>query len=398
MKALEISFRRGIEHNYLIITDDIFYDDYQIHMLIHNEIDGFLKLHVNSSNDRYEYSYEISSLQPIGRIYEHRQLSYDNIAQIIRGIIEGIRNSKEYLLSEDGLLISPEYLYADVESLEIGMIHFVSAETTMQEEFMKLSEFILDRVDHQDNKAVMLAYDLFKVVKQEAFVLADVESVLNVTNDISMTLGSSTESYEKSIPADRVDEEVLYQSSDDDNQDESRFVPPKKKFGLFQRIRKNKVREQFLGTHYSDQETSVYDDHCKESRDNSYEKERRDEKIDEESTEVYGKTVLLSRNEREDAKGRPRLVTSDGKKEYGLEHLPVTIGKSKELVDIAVKDNSVSRMHASIILEDGRICIKDLGSSNGTFVNSVMVDNLAMPLENEDEISLGRADFIYYCQ
>ena len=117
---------------------------------------------------------------------------------------------------------------------------------------------------------------------------------------------------------------------------------------------------------------------------------------DNADSEVYGKTVLLSRDDDLQSSAAPRLVSIDGKKEYSLSNLPVTIGKSKELVDIVLKDNTVSRMHASILYEDGRVSIKDIGSANGTYVNSVQVDDMAFPLEDSDEIMFGRARFIYY--
>ena len=47
----------------------------------------------------------------------------------------------------------------------------------------------------------------------------------------------------------------------------------------------------------------------------------------------------------------------------------IKIGKSTSN-DYVIGDNTVSRQHASVtILDDGRMTIKDLNSTNGTFVN-----------------------------
>jgi len=46
----------------------------------------------------------------------------------------------------------------------------------------------------------------------------------------------------------------------------------------------------------------------------------------------------------------------------------VTIGRSPAN-DVVLNDPQVSRRHARIILEDGRVTIEDVGSLNGTYVN-----------------------------
>jgi hypothetical protein len=46
----------------------------------------------------------------------------------------------------------------------------------------------------------------------------------------------------------------------------------------------------------------------------------------------------------------------------------VTIGRSEEN-DVVLTDPQVSRRHARIVLEDGRVTIEDAGSLNGTYVN-----------------------------
>lgn len=396
MKELDISYRRGLEHNYLIISDNEYYDNYQIQMLVHNRIKGFLRLKVGSSNGRYEYNYEISSMHPISRIFEHRQLSYDNIVRIIRGISDAIRNAREYLLCENGLILIPEYIYADVESLEIAMVHFAPADSFTQDGFKQLSEFILDKVDHQDNQAVMLAYDLFKVVKVDSFVLADIDRLLEATSTHMDVMDNKVNQVEDSLDYTFQDE---YTKDEVDNKFlEANTMSPgfsKKKNSIFDFVkRKNKTKS----VTESNKEVPVYkDDEKSYSNETAYTTKDESSSVSE---EAYGKTVLLSRDELEieahNKSGNPRLISSDGKKEYELSNLPVTLGKSKDLVDIVLKDNSVSRMHASIIYEDNRICIKDIGSSNGTYVNSVLVDSLAMPLEDGDEIMVGRMRFTYY--
>ncbi len=51
-----------------------------------------------------------------------------------------------------------------------------------------------------------------------------------------------------------------------------------------------------------------------------------------------------------------------------LEKLPLTMGRS-ETADLRIDSSQVSREHAMLLSVDGRIRIRDLGSTNGTFIN-----------------------------
>jgi Nif-specific regulatory protein len=60
--------------------------------------------------------------------------------------------------------------------------------------------------------------------------------------------------------------------------------------------------------------------------------------------------------------------------------------------DITVKDPLVSRKHCEIIVDNGTARVRDLGSSNATFVNGDSIEETQ--LEPGDELSVGNAVFI----
>ena len=51
-------------------------------------------------------------------------------------------------------------------------------------------------------------------------------------------------------------------------------------------------------------------------------------------------------------------------------HYPFTIG-SRSDNDLVITDSTVSRKHAELFLKNGKVCLRDLGSLNGTLVNRV---------------------------
>ncbi len=64
--------------------------------------------------------------------------------------------------------------------------------------------------------------------------------------------------------------------------------------------------------------------------------------------------------------------------------------------DVVISDPEVSRRHASITWEGGQPVIKDLGSTNGTFVNGVRVAG-PRALSDGDTIGLGKVQLTFQC-
>ena len=64
-----------------------------------------------------------------------------------------------------------------------------------------------------------------------------------------------------------------------------------------------------------------------------------------------------------------------------------TLGRSDES-DVVVDDTSVSRQHAAIRVQGGRVSLRDLGSSNGTIVNDEKIEG-EVELGDGDHIQLG---------
>lgn len=72
--------------------------------------------------------------------------------------------------------------------------------------------------------------------------------------------------------------------------------------------------------------------------------------------------------------------------EYPLEKASTVIGRDKS-ADISIKDPLVSRQHVAISYDDGSFLLKDLGSTNGTFVKGGVVEQAL--LKHRDKFRIG---------
>ncbi len=90
------------------------------------------------------------------------------------------------------------------------------------------------------------------------------------------------------------------------------------------------------------------------------------------------------------AQSQPCLVQYNGNglgKRYPLQKDIITLGRAAT-VDITLAENSVSRVHAEVSVNNGEATINDCGSANGTFLNDKKVEAPTV-LRDQDIIRLG---------
>lgn len=87
------------------------------------------------------------------------------------------------------------------------------------------------------------------------------------------------------------------------------------------------------------------------------------------------------------------VVRPESKRKTFSVRLPITIGRSEE-AKFRIQQDRVSRRHCEIFEQDGSVYLRDLGSTNGTFLNGELVAaSTRHPLEPGVLVRVGSLEF-----
>lgn len=208
-KQWKTSYQRGISHTYYIIESEELYEkDYQLYMLEENKIPGLLPLQLRGVEGKIHFLYEINRKVSLKNAYEKENLNGEQMKNLIRKIIEVIRICKEYLLDENRIMLDPESIFVQEEEYyfcycPLGKRHFC-------EDFHRLTEFFVEKMDYEDKEGIYLAYRLHRVTMEENYCMTELLEQLEEKTELQ-----EEEQFlkEKKEEAEARDEELWEQKS-----------------------------------------------------------------------------------------------------------------------------------------------------------------------------------------
>lgn len=357
---MKISYRREMKHNYLVIEpEELDWQHYEYQMMLENNIEGLLTFSMQQTNDQVRFSYEITSRQPLSRLLEGTPVRIREIRKLVTGISGVLGSVEKYLLSENGMLLNPDYLYVDPESFRIWICLVPGLQQDFAENFSKLLEYLLGKVDHQDKESVVLAYGLYQETRKPNYGMEDILKLLH---------------QQKEIPKA---EAVVHDEEEPELHPRQLYSPPpfrpKKEF--------LKTVKMVLGKRKMPPEPV-------QSGQIPWEMmfEEEPEKMPAENAPVGQDTQLLADFTRKEKIQWLRAL-DEGEPDIPISYYPFIIGKQQNIVDYYLNRETVSRLHLRLDRDNIQYQVTDLNSTNGTMVGGRM-------LENNETIELQPGDVV----
>lgn len=456
---MNVEYKRENHKSYLVLKDQKMEKQmekeesegyYGVKMLCDNPIKGLLPLSLHIFNGEKELYYDISSKQSLDVLYEKKEMKKEDLEKLFFGMKAALKNLEDFLLDTERLVIKPEYIYINSADESINLLYYPCKREEFEIEIYEFAEYILNRINNEDEQAVVYAYGFYRYIKEEQGDLSEALERLLAEKEIIQGDAAMESSGEESKNIGNIWSDLDFYADDGEvmeNREVEKSDEKKKNYQImrmaffmvlglggigilaFSTWKYNlnwenlfSQRESIVGVgilivsaagaalfHFMDfqqkkqQERTV--ENLKEIEEAliketpieiSYEEVAEEALSTKVAEESFYETVLLQENcyhEQRILTGRIR-----GKqKQIDLSAFPFIIGKSKEQSDYVLEDSSVSRIHARFTLRDDIVYLTDLNSTNGTCKNGVRLEpNELVMLEADDEITFGRLTFTYH--
>ena len=459
---MQIDYKRDLNHTYVILQEEKEPDtaSYQIRMLLTNAIPGLLDCKIGKMDDKTLFYYEVTSRQSLQSVFEQRSIGAEVLRKLFEQLLDLLEELGQYLLVPDGLVLQPELVFADANLENFSFCYLPGKQGhtgCFQKQIRELMEYLLPKLDHQEQDAVVLGYGLYREISAEIFSVETIQVLLYQTGKEKKETTEQEgkeRSREENPPVQM--EEMRWEEREAEAAAENFFVEAEeeKDEGNWKNIVEAVICIGFLGgvlaLRWTQAETVWYlvlggaaavvgivslalelfseyqnrkglkqkdgtwnpqSDTEQQGwrRDSSVEKEKTWEKNEEQENrkmhslmelegqeeDLFGKTELLTSPEDE---GRAYLIPIDP---IDLPLIPIErgstlIGKLSAAADVILPYRTVSRLHAKLVSTEEGDYLLDLNSRNGTTVNGVpLMGETKRKLEDGDDISFAGKKYRY---
>lgn len=459
---MQIDYKRDLNHTYVILQEEKEPDtaSYQIRMLLTNAIPGLLDCKIGKMDDKTLFYYEVTSRQSLQSVFEQRSIGAEVLRKLFEQMLDLLEELGQYLLVPDGLVLQPELVFADANLENFSFCYLPGKQGhtgCFQKQIRELMEYLLPKLDHQEQDAVVLGYGLYREISAEIFSVETIQALLYQTGKEKKETTEQEgkeRSREENPPVQM--EEMLWEEQEAEAAAENFFVEAEeeKDEGNWKNIVEAVICIGFLGgvlaLRWTQAETVWYlvlggaaavvgivslalelfseyqnrkglkqkDGTWNPQSDTEQQGWRRDSPVEKEKTwekneeqenrkmhslmelegqeeDLFGKTELLTSPEDE---GRAYLIPIDP---IDLPLIPIErgstlIGKLSAAADVILPYRTVSRLHAKLVSTEEGDYLLDLNSRNGTTVNGVpLMGETKRKLEDGDDISFAGKKYRY---
>ena len=410
-------------------------NEYEYRMLEENRMTSLLPMEIQEDGQKRILRYRVDHQKPFWITSEKMWISYRQLYSIVDGLLKTIEQIKKYMLFPDNLVLDMNCIFWEISRCELHLIYLPGYKKDIIRQMADFIEKLLGKLDHRDTKGIYFAYGLHKILVEDH---------------------PGTEEIRRFMDGKQLTEEEVYI---EEKEVCGKKAIGKKGFGRKtaeftdgkdtdkkERLRRwiliiggiagilfmgmigyllfiiymdgiTEWRRNFLvgfGVLFAADGIYVIS-HCRKEHE---EKELKDlidgadrsgyreyeeraiisQRSEHLSGSLIKETTLLERADSGNHKDYPMLVLLDMESQVKIRinKTPFVIGKYRTGTDYCLDQKQISRFHVSIIEKDGDYFIKDLHSTNGTFINRRKINfGEEQEIKDGDQITLADLNFLF---
>ena len=132
--------------------------DYVENMLLNNDICGFLHFGIKEIDNKKSFVYDISSKTSLEKICGRKKLTSGMIRGLMDGIFGVLEECDRYLLSEEDIILKPEYIFfEDEEKLcDMAVCYYPGYGEKIKDRLNELLGELINHLDYRDKEEAIV--------------------------------------------------------------------------------------------------------------------------------------------------------------------------------------------------------------------------------------------------
>lgn len=355
---MKIRYIRRFMKSYMVIAQRKPPVRWELMMMTQLALESVLFAEYVCEDGEAELWYDITGKQSLDVLLDDGQLTCELLCRILMGVYDAAEGLEGLLLRSEGLLLRPEYMFSDYGTEHIGICYDPENEISVEQAFSQLMEYLLTKLDHEDPRAVELAYGIYEQSVKGGWNLSKIKDEIHLSYQREEEYGE-----EKLILPKEQEEDQKQEQTIEELHRETANGRLLRLFGILkvQKVLCEKLEQWKVGIG------------CILGRGTKKEAEQ---------------TFVFEPEQAEEPVSRPTVLLKElGKKADGIlryegvgkcENLVITgeeyiIGSDEGCAGY-IPSKTVSRRHARITRVDDIYFVEDLNSLNGTCVGGELLN------------------------
>ena len=171
--------------NYTLFTQKSVIPEYIIYMQQENKIDHLINMVVDEDQN---VLYDIGSLQCIKTYFVNKGANLANIKIFMKQFDNLLKALKEYLISQNAILINEEYIYTNESFTKLHFIIYMGESKNNQDSITKLFKYIIGNyLLCKSFVEIRIREDILKYLKNNKYNYKKIMDIIGSLEDIKIT-------------------------------------------------------------------------------------------------------------------------------------------------------------------------------------------------------------------
>ncbi len=178
---MKIRYIRRFMKSYMVIAQRKPPVRWELMMMTQLALESVLFAEYVCEDGEAELWYDITGKQSLDVLLDDGQLTCELLCRILMGVYDAAEGLEGGLLRSEGLLLRPEYMFSDYGTEHIGICYDPENEIPVEQAFSQLMEYLLIKLDHEDPRAVELAYGIYEQSVKGGWNLSKIKDEIHLS-------------------------------------------------------------------------------------------------------------------------------------------------------------------------------------------------------------------------